>query len=58
MEIYAPACPWHIRIGELFVTQGSTPDKIWIGKVFEPEGGDFDAAQLYALLRKFYDENF
>lgn len=58
MEIYAPATPWHIKIGDLFISPGSQPGKIWIGRVDSPEGGEFDAEALAPLLSQFYAENF
>jgi hypothetical protein len=59
-EIYHPACPWHIRVGDLFISPGRVPNsgKVWIGEVDGAEGGEFNAADLAPLLRKFYDENF
>lgn len=60
MEIFEPACPWHIQIGDLFISPSRVPNngKIWIGEVDGAEGGEFDAKDLAPLLRKFYDENF
>lgn len=60
MEIFEPACPWHIRIGDLFISPSWVPNngKIRIGEVDRAEGGEFDAQDLAPLLRKFYDENF
>ena len=60
VEIYQPLCPWHIRIGDLFISPGPIPggDKVWIGEVDGGEGGEFDVKDLAPLLRKFYDENF
>jgi hypothetical protein len=57
-EIYQPACPWHIRVGDLFISPGIQPGRVWIGEVNGAEGGDFDPAALAPVLRKFYDENF
>jgi len=62
MEIFEPACPWHIQIGDLFISPCRGPNNgkvwIWIGEVDGAEGGKFDAQDLAPLLRKFYDENF
>lgn len=60
METFEPACPWHIQIGDLFIAPGRVPNSgtVWIGEVSGGEGGEFKAADLAPLLRKFYDENF
>lgn len=59
-EKYHAACPWHIRVGELFIAPGFVPNsgKVWIGEVESGEGGEFDAEKLEPVLRKFYEENF
>lgn len=56
IEKYAPACIWHIRIGNLFISpsRNMTPGKIWIGRVDKEEGGEFDTAALAPILEKFY----
>ena len=55
---YAPACIWHIRIGNLFIApcMKMTPGKIYIGRVDKDEGGEFDTAALAPILEKFYAE--
>lgn len=53
---YAPACIWHIRIGNLFIAPSThlEPGKIYIGRVDKEEGGEFDTAALAPILEKFY----
>ena len=60
MEFFEPACPWHIRIGDLFISPSRVPNngKIWIGDVNTGEGGEFDAEKLAPMLLKFYQDNF
>lgn len=55
-EKYAPACIWHIRIGNLFISpsRNMNPNKVWIGRVDKEEGGEFDTAALAPILEKFY----
>ena len=57
IEKYAPACIWHIRIGNLFIapSRHMTPGKMWIGRVDKEEGAEFDADALAPLLQQFYD---
>ena len=56
---YAPACIWHIRIGNLFIAPSThmEPGKFYIGRVDKEEGGEFDAAALAPILAKFYQDN-
>lgn len=60
MEKYEPACPWHIRIGDLFIAPGRVPNSgtVWIGEIEGGEGGEFHTDDLAPVLRKFYDEMF
>ena len=57
IEKYAPACIWHIRIGNLFIapSRHMTPGKVWIGRVDKEEGAEFDADALAPLLQQFYE---
>jgi hypothetical protein len=57
-EKYQPACPWHIRLGDLFISPGTQQDKVWIGEVKGGEGGNFDPDKLAPLIQQFYQENF
>jgi len=56
---YAPACAWHIRIGNLFIAPSMkfNSGKIYIGRVDKDEGDEFDAAALAPILAKFYQDN-
>lgn len=58
MEKYEPACPWHIRIGDLFIAPGKVPNQgtVWIGEVSSGRGKEFNTDHLSELLQKFYDE--
>lgn len=58
MEKYEPACPWHIRIGDLFIAPGRVPNQgtVWIGEVNWDRGKEFNTDELAELLQKFYDE--
>jgi hypothetical protein len=60
MEKFEPACPWHIRVGDLFIAPGRIPNTgtVWIGEVEGGEGGEFKTEDLAEVLRKFYNENF
>jgi len=60
MEKVEPACPWHIRVGDLFIAPGRIPNTgtVWIGEVEGGEGGEFKTEDLAEVLRKFYNENF
>lgn len=58
MEIYQPTCPWHIRIGDLFISPGTEPGKVWIGDVRSAEGGNFDTELLAPVLSEFYAKHF
>lgn len=57
MEKYEPACPWHIRIGDLFIAPGRVPNQgtIWLGYV-NGGGREFNTQELAEVLQKFYDE--
>lgn len=56
-EKYAPACIWHIRIGNLFIapSRNLAPGKVYIGRVDKEEGAEFDADALAPILQQFYD---
>lgn len=58
MEKYEPACPWHIRIGDLFIAPGAVPNQgaVWIGEINSDRGREFNTDELAELLQKFYDE--
>lgn len=49
-----------IRIGGFLLEQpyGDDSGKLAIYRYKDGEGGDFDAAELEALIAKFYKENF
>lgn len=53
---YAPACAWHIRIGNLFIAPSMqfNAGKIYIGRTDSEEGDEFDAAALAPILEKFF----
>lgn len=59
-EKYEPLCPWHIRLGDLFIAPGRVPNTgtVWIGEVESGEGGEFQAEELGLLVRRFYKEHF
>ena len=59
-EKYQPFCPWHIRVGDLFIAPGRVPNSgtVWIGEVDGGEGGEFSTEELAPLLLKFYKERF
>jgi hypothetical protein len=46
-----------IKIEELLITTGVTPDKVWI-TCAGGEGGEFSLPQFAEVVRKFYEENF
>jgi len=60
METFEPACPWQIRVGDLFIAPGRVPNTgtVWIGEVEGGEGGEFKTEELAEVLRKFYNEKF
>jgi len=59
-EKYAPACIWHIRIGNLFIapSRNLAPGKVYIGRVDKEEGAEFDADALAPILQQFFQDNF
>ena len=59
-EKYEPLCPWHIRVGDLFIAPGRVPNTgtVWIGEVEGGEGGEFQAEELGLVVRRFYKEHF
>jgi len=46
-----------INIGDLFIANGTRPDKVWIGRQ-SGEGGEFDIKAFEAVIEKFFVENF
>jgi len=60
IEKYEPLCPWHIRVGDLFIAPGRVPNSgtVWIGEVHGMEGGEFKTENLAPVLLKFYREHF
>lgn len=59
-EKYEPLCPWHIRVGDLFIAPGRVPNTgtVWIGEVESGEGGEFQAEEFGLVVRRFYKEHF
>jgi hypothetical protein len=60
METFEPKCPWHIQVGDLFISPGRVPNTgtVWIGEVKSAEGGEFKTEELAEVIRKFYNEKF
>lgn len=57
-KTYNPACPWHIRIGKLFISPGIEMENVWIGECESGEGGEFSREKLAEVIERFYHENF
>ena len=60
METFEPKCPWHIQVGDLFISPGRVPNTgtVWIGEVKSAEGGEFKTEELAEVIRTFYNEKF
>jgi hypothetical protein len=58
MEKYEPACPWHIRVGDLFIAPGRVPNcgTVWVGEVNGEGGKELPTDQLAEMLQRFYTE--
>lgn len=49
-------CCIHVR--DLYIATGIEPRRVWIGRWSTGEGGDFREDAFYAVLQKFFADNF